>query len=65
MFGVCISLATVAILTFAYGLVWLFLPGLHDWMESPRDHFLEQQQRFPEVVHSDPPGDSRIARHHP
>ena len=50
MYGIYLALAAVAILTTGYGLVWLFRPDLRDWMESPRDRFLELQRRFPRVV---------------
>jgi hypothetical protein len=52
MHGVYFSLAAVAILTSGFGLVWLFCPELHAWMESPRDRFVEQQRRFPKIVRS-------------
>ena len=53
MYGVYLTLAAVALLTTGHGLVWLFRPDLRDWMESPRDHFLELQRRFPRVVRRD------------
>src|SRR5262249_26985986 len=53
MCGVSLTLAAVAILITGYGLVWLFRPDLRDWMESPRDRFLELQRRFPRVVRRD------------
>jgi hypothetical protein len=53
MFGVYLILGTVAVLTAGYSLVWVLCPTLRAWMESPRDHFLEQQRRFPQVTRSD------------
>jgi hypothetical protein len=53
MNGVYLSLLAVAILTIGYGLVWLFCPNLHVWMESPKDRFLDLQRRFPPVVRGD------------
>jgi hypothetical protein len=53
MCGVYLTLAAVAILITGFGLVWFFRPDLRDWMESPRDHFLELQRRFPRVVRRD------------
>jgi hypothetical protein len=53
MYGVSLTLAAVALLITGYGLVWLFRPDLRDWMESPRDRFLELQRRFPRVVRRD------------
>jgi len=50
MYGIYLALAAVALLTTGYGLVWLFRPDLRDWMELPRDRFLELQRRFPRVV---------------
>jgi hypothetical protein len=50
MCGIFLVLGAVGMLSTGFGLVWMFCPAHHDWMESPRDRFLEQQGQFPPVT---------------
>ncbi len=35
----------------AYVVVWIFFPGLRDWMEMPKYRFLERERQFGTVSH--------------
>jgi hypothetical protein len=48
-------LTAVTLLMAGYTLVWLLCPQLRAWMEAPSAGFLEQERRFPRVVHERPP----------
>jgi hypothetical protein len=48
-------LTVVTLLMAGYTLVWLLCPHSRTWMEAPSARFLEQERRFPRVVHERPP----------
>jgi hypothetical protein len=41
----------VTLLMAGFVAVWIFFPRLRPWMEAPKYRFLEQQRRFPDVLH--------------
>jgi hypothetical protein len=48
----------VTLLMAGFVAVWIFFPRLRPWMEAPKNRFLEQERRFPEVFRGAPPGRS-------